>query len=77
MVSKTNENALEEHITNHLKKQSYLKGLPSNFNKTYSVDSKLFWDFLENTQSQELEKLKRAGDDWQLKILERFDRILP
>ena len=76
MVSKTNENALEEHITNHLKQQSYLKGSPSNFNKTYSVDLKLFWDFLENTQSQELEKLKRAGEDWQLKILERFDRLV-
>ena len=47
MVSKTNEEALEVLITKHLiKKQGYVEGIPSDFNKTYSIDKKLFWQFL-------------------------------
>ena len=77
MVSKTNEEALETLITKHLITQHrYAEGVPSDFNKTYGVDTKLFWEFLERTQSEELEKLKRAGDDWQRKVLERFDRLV-
>lgn len=77
MVSKTNEEALETLITQHLTtQQRYVEGVPSDFNKTYGVDTKLFWQFLERTQGEELEKLKRAGDDWQRKVLERFDRLV-
>ena len=77
MVSKTNEEALETLITKHLTaQQRYVEGLPADFNKTYGVDTKLFWQFLESTQSEELEKLKRSGDDWQRKVLERFDRLV-
>lgn len=77
MVSKTNEEALEVLITKHLiKKQGYVEGIPSDFNKTYSIDKKLFWQFLELTQDEELEKLKRSGNDWQRKILERLDRLV-
>ncbi|MGM0440366.1 MAG: type I restriction endonuclease subunit R [Chlamydiota bacterium] len=77
MVSKTNEQALETLITKHLTTQHrYAEGVPADFNKTYGVDTKLFWQFLERTQGEELEKLKRAGDDWQRKVLERFDRLV-
>ena len=77
MVSKTNEEALETLITKHLTaQQRYVEGAPADFNKTYGVDTKLFWEFLERTQNEELEKLKRSGDDWQRKVLERFDRLV-
>jgi len=54
----------------------YQLGLPHDFNATYAIDNKMFWAFLENTQSDELEKLQKQGDDWQRKILERFDRLV-
>ena len=77
MVSKTNEEALETLITNFLiKKQGYYEGLPVNFDKIYGTDSKYFWKFLKKTQIKELDKLKRFGNDWELKILERFDRLV-
>ena len=58
MASKTNEEALETLITKYLITQhGYIKGDPKNFNKNYSYDEKLFWQFLELTQNEELEKL--------------------
>lgn len=54
----------------------YQLGLPHDFNARYAIDSKRFWAFLEKTQHEELEKLKKSGADWQLKVLERFDRLI-
>ncbi|MCW8965808.1 MAG: DEAD/DEAH box helicase family protein, partial [Candidatus Pacearchaeota archaeon] len=54
----------------------YELGLPKDFKAHYAVDTKRFWKFLENTQEEELEKLQKSGDDWQRKVLERFDRII-
>ncbi len=77
MFSKTNEEALETLITKHLiAQQRYVKGVPTDFNKVFGVDTKLFWAFLERTQGEELEKLKRAGNDWQRKVLELLDRMV-
>ncbi|WP_347219362.1 type I restriction endonuclease [Chryseobacterium sp.] len=53
--------------------KGYYIGSPYDFDKTYALDTIRFWDFLEKTQSKELEKLKTSSD-WKLKILERFDR---
>ncbi|RLZ10703.1 type I restriction endonuclease subunit R [Faecalibacter macacae] len=53
----------------------YYIGSPSDFDKRYAIDTTRFWDFLENTQKLELEKLK-VSPDWQLKILERFERMI-
>ena len=33
------------------------------------------WRFLHDSQSDELECLKQRYDDWDLRILERFDRM--
>ena len=49
-------------------------GYAEDFNARHAIDEKRFWDFLETSQPIELEKLKRSSD-WQLKILERFDRM--
>ncbi|MHC6647650.1 type I restriction endonuclease subunit R [Alteromonas sp. HB246098] len=55
----------------------YKIGQPSDFDMHYALDTKLFWQFLETTQEQELEKLKRTSPhDWQRKVLERFDRLI-
>jgi type I restriction enzyme, R subunit len=54
----------------------YEIGNNSDFNKLYAIDERLFWRFLERTQSEELEKLKRSGSDWQRKVLERLDRLV-
>jgi type I restriction enzyme R subunit len=50
-------------------------GNANDFDAKYAIDEKRFWDFLESTQSDELEKLKRSSD-WKLKILERYDRMV-
>jgi len=54
----------------------YQLGLAEDFNARYAIDSKRFWAFLEQTQHEELEKLQKHGADWQLKVLERFDRLI-
>jgi type I restriction enzyme R subunit len=53
----------------------YNIGYPSSFNAKYALDEERFWSFLENTQPEELDKLKKQSD-WKLKILERFDRLV-
>ncbi|HRJ16561.1 MAG TPA: type I restriction endonuclease, partial [Saprospiraceae bacterium] len=50
-------------------------GQTNDFNAQYALDETRFWHFLESTQKEELDKLKRAAD-WKLKILERFDRMV-
>lgn len=55
----------------------YKLGQPGNFDMRYAVDQTFFWQFLESTQEDELEKLKQnSPKDWQRKILERFDRLI-
>ncbi|CAN5419327.1 type I restriction endonuclease subunit R [soil metagenome] len=50
-------------------------GSASDFDAKYAIDRTRFWHFLEHTQPEELEKLKRSSD-WQLRILERLDRMV-
>lgn len=50
-------------------------GIPEAFDLKFALDMTRFWHFLENTQSNELEKLKRASD-WKLKVLNRYDRMV-
>lgn len=55
----------------------YQPGNPIDFNMQYALDERFFWAFLEKTQEDELEKIKRNNpNDWQLKICERFDRLI-
>lgn len=53
----------------------YKIGYPQDFVAQYAIDKKFFWQFLENTQAEELEKLQKTGGDWQRKVLERFERM--
>ncbi|MCF6313694.1 MAG: DEAD/DEAH box helicase family protein [Verrucomicrobiales bacterium] len=51
-------------------------GYAKDFDATHAIDTERFWHFLETTQSEELDKLRKASSDWQLKILQRLDRIV-
>lgn len=53
----------------------YRIGNPGDFNAKYALDEVRFWDFLETTQKEELEKLKRQSD-WKIKVLDRFDKLV-
>lgn len=53
----------------------YYIGLPEDFNAKYAIDELRFWDFLQNTQKEELAKLQKQSD-WKLKILDRLDRLI-
>lgn len=55
----------------------YKLGQPTDFDMHYALDTKFFWQFLEVTQEEELEKLKKnSPNDWERKVLERFDRLI-
>lgn len=55
--------------------KGFYLGYPADFNKKYALDEKRFWHFLETTQPEELEKLKRQPN-WQLRVMERYDRLV-
>jgi type I restriction enzyme, R subunit len=55
--------------------KGYYVGFANDFDAQYAIDTTRFWDFLEKTQKDELAKLQKQSD-WQLKILERLDRML-
>jgi len=92
MVSNTKEVALEQaiqkYLTGHTSEElggspvpnvggAYRIGQPGDFNAQFALDTAIFWQFLESTQSKELTKLRdRNPIDWQAKILERFDRLI-
>ena len=73
MVSQTNEAALETHIENALAKDGYCIGNPADFDREFAIDGKLFWQFLEATQPNELAKLKDRPN-WQRLLLERLSK---
>ena len=78
MVSKTNEEALEALIESHLADVGAFQiGQPADYHAQFAVDTRFLWQFLEATQADELDKLKRnSAVDWQRKIIERFDRLI-
>ncbi len=76
MVSKTNEAALEGLIEAHLAgANGFAIGSPADYDAHFAVDTRVFWQFLEATQPEQLDKLRKYPD-WQRKILERFDRLI-
>jgi len=58
------------------KNHGYELGYPHDFDAQYAIDTKFFWQFLGNTQKENLEKLKKTSPDWERKVLERFDRMV-
>ncbi len=62
---------------NHLfrNENKFYIGLPEDFNAKYAIDEVRLFDFLQETQNDELTKLQKQAD-WKLKILERIDRMI-
>ena len=55
----------------------FTMGFADDYEAQFAIDSRLFWQFLEATQADELDKLRRNhAVDWHRKILERFDRLI-
>ncbi len=75
MRSQTNEEALESSIEKSLMTKGFYQGSNSDFNKEYAIDEKRFWHFLESTQEEELDKLKR-DPQYKLKIIQRLDKMI-
>ncbi|MCG8633142.1 MAG: DEAD/DEAH box helicase family protein [Desulfobacterales bacterium] len=75
---------VEETIVPFDTHHGYELGYHQHFNPRFAMDEKKFWAFLETTQEKELDKLKRKSrglngnksGEWQLKILERLDRMI-
>lgn len=68
-------NAVNENVEIYRTGKGYYIGQPSNFNAQFAIDEQFFWDFLENTQKEELEKLQKQSD-WKLKILNKFNHLI-
>ena len=75
MRSQTNEEALESSIEKSLMTKGFYQGSNSDFNKDYAIDEKRFWHFLESTQEEELDKLKR-DPQYKLKIVQRLEKMI-
>ncbi|WP_206193183.1 type I restriction endonuclease subunit R [Aliarcobacter skirrowii] len=75
IVSKTNEEALESCIESSLLEQGFVRGENKDFNKDYAIDEKIFWNFLQSSQADELEKLKK-DPQYKLKIIQRLDKMI-
>lgn len=76
MFSKTNEEALESSIEKHLlDNHGYIKGHSKDFNKEYAIDEIRLFDFLEISQKDELDKLKRDSD-YKQKILYQLSKMI-
>ncbi|MCX6152782.1 MAG: type I restriction endonuclease [Candidatus Kapabacteria bacterium] len=68
--SDVSEKRLESIIEKSLIEESgYVKGLNQNYNREFCLDTKLLFEFLENSQPKEIAKLKTNHDD---KYQEKF-----
>lgn len=72
---KSNPKEVVEDAFHYRNGHGFYIGYPHEFDARYAIDKARLWHFLENTQQEELAKLKKQGD-WQLKILERIDRMI-
>jgi type I restriction enzyme R subunit len=71
------EKGFEEYVEEHLLKSGYIKGSPDDYNKEFALDTKLLFDFLEDTQPKKMEKLKEIyKDQYQFKVISRLNREL-
>lgn len=68
------EKDLEIIIENNLIESGYVQGLSKNYDKSYALDLKVLFEFLESTQKDKLEKLKTIyKDQYVYKIKTRID----
>lgn len=71
------EKGFEEYVEEYLLDSGYIKGNPDDYNKEFALDTKLLFDFLEDTQPRKMERLKEIyKDQYQFKVLSRLNREL-
>lgn len=71
------EKGFEEYIEEYLLQSGYIKGNPADYNKEFALDTKILFDFLEDTQPKKMERLRKIyKDQYQFKILSRLNREL-
>ena len=71
------EKGFEEYIEEYLLKSGYVKGNPNDYNKEFALDTKILFDFLEDTQPKKMDKLREIyKDQYQFKVLSRLNREL-
>jgi type I restriction enzyme R subunit len=74
---KFREIGFEEYVEEYLIKSGYIKGNPDDYNKEFALDTKLLFEFLEDTQPKKMEKLREIyKEQYQFKILSRLNREL-
>ncbi len=71
----TTINGVNEREELYRSGNGYYIGSPDDFNAKRAIDEFRFWDFLQQTQAEELAKIQRQSD-WKLKIVERLDRMI-
>lgn len=71
------EKGFEEYIEEHLLRNGYVKGSPDDYNKEYALDTKILFEFLEDTQPKKMDKLRQIHkDQYKFKILKRLNTEL-
>ena len=75
LKAEVGENSVAERLALYRTGKGYYLGSPIDFDPRFAIDKTRFWSFLQNTQNDELAKLQKQPD-WQLKILERLDRMI-
>ncbi len=58
MTIDISESQFEKTIESHLLNNGYIQGFPKDFNKEYIVDNKLFFQFIQDTQKENWQKLQ-------------------
>lgn len=72
----TKEIHFEDSIEKDLLEQNFIQANRTNFNAQYAIDETNFWAFLHDSQQDKLDDFIRLNpNDWQRKILARFDNI--
>ncbi|MFM2168745.1 MAG: hypothetical protein RIS79_3116 [Verrucomicrobiota bacterium] len=67
--------AVRQEPTQDHSGNGWKRGKPGDFNAEFAVDEAMLWQFLEDTQAKELEKLRHKLD-WKRQVLERLHRKL-
>ena len=75
MTIDISESQFENSIESNLLKNGYLKREPIHFNKEYVIDDELFFQFIQDTQKENWQKLQEIhGNDTKEKILQTYQK---
>lgn len=71
------EKGFEGYVEECLLKGGYIKGDPNDYDREYAIDTRIFFDFLEDTQPKKMQKFKEAyKDQYKTRILYRLNQEL-